>query len=451
MRFLVAGALLLAAPAAAPAAVVTVDTSEFPDEGPDEDFSRKDVFDYAELKVTALRGERNRVTLRRGRAGYDIRDQGGSPLIVRTPACRRRSRTRVTCPLQIGFDVVTVSLGDRADSATVLPAGWPRALFVDAGAGDDRILTRTPSTARGGAGDDRLTATNPTSTLSGGPGADRLTGRGGGQLLLGGPGGDVLRGGTGNDVLDPGDAARIERDSVDGGPGRDELRHAQRRAAVRVTLGRRPRGSEDRLRAVEHVTGGRGDDVLVGDDAANRLAGGRGDDRLDGRGGDDVLRSGPPGRRRSEVLEGGAGDDRMLPVDDGTDRIGLVDVRCGAGEDVLGLIGLSVLLGADCEAYSDETFILDGVPLGRLSPTAGGLSFTVACPSGCRARWVRLEAPRERRSDPFVVLAEALLPEAGPGGRSGADLPRTNVGRRVVVRVLSSFDEVAWQTELPTG
>ncbi|WP_296820685.1 M10 family metallopeptidase C-terminal domain-containing protein [Brevundimonas sp.] len=59
---------------------------------------------------------------------------------------------------------------------------------------------------------------------------------------------------------------------------------------------------------IENATGGRGDDVLIGNEAANTLKGGLGADRIDGGNGDDVLNGGSG----DDILIGGAGRDRLL-------------------------------------------------------------------------------------------------------------------------------------------
>src|SRR5690606_28933359 len=61
----------------------------------------------------------------------------------------------------------------------------------------------------------------------------------------------------------------------------------------------------DTLIAVENVNGGRGNDVLTGNAAANRLNGRGGDDSLSGGGGNDELIGGVGDDR----LDGGAGFD----------------------------------------------------------------------------------------------------------------------------------------------
>jgi hypothetical protein len=83
-------------------------------------------------------------------------------------------------------------------------------LFVDAGAGNDRILTAQ----------DPALVTKPM-TLLGGPGDDTIQGGPFDDLLAGGPGDDTIFGGAGNDIISwqSGDG----RDSIDGGAGRDAV------------------------------------------------------------------------------------------------------------------------------------------------------------------------------------------------------------------------------------
>ncbi|GBD42104.1 Leukotoxin [bacterium HR39] len=90
------------------------------------------------------------------------------------------------------------------------------------------------------------------------------------------------------------------------------------------------------------VSGGEGDDVVVGSDRADTIAGHGGDDVIDGAGGDDVLYGGEgadhvSGGEGNDVLAGDGGND-VLAGDAGNDRLegGPGDDRLegGAGDDL---------------------------------------------------------------------------------------------------------------------
>ena len=73
------------------------------------------------------------------------------------------------------------------------------------------------------------------------------------------------------------------------------------------------------------LKGGKGDDILEGGAGDDRLRGGKGDDTLEGGAGDDRLRGG----KGDDTLEGGAGDD-ILKGGKGDDTL-----EGGAGDDIL--------------------------------------------------------------------------------------------------------------------
>jgi len=213
--------------------------------------------------------------------------------------------------------------------------------------------------------------------LIGGSGNDILTGDALANTLIGGDGDDSLRGGGGLDL-------------IDGGAGSDTADFRDKTAAISLRL----RGAndtqaiiggvaEDTLRNLENVLGGRGDDVLIGDNTANLFRGGLGADILNGSGGFDTadysdkttavvvtLNEGTDaivtvggvaedtlrfienliggsaadrltGDRLANVLAGGAGNDRL---------------EGAAGNDTLdGGAGFDAMLGG----LGDDTYVVD--------------------------------------------------------------------------------------------
>jgi Ca2+-binding RTX toxin-like protein len=72
------------------------------------------------------------------------------------------------------------------------------------------------------------------------------------------------------------------------------------------------------------ITGGSGNETLVGTEKADIISGGAGDDLIDGLGGNDALTGGPG----YDLINGGAGNDTISARDDGPDTI-----DCGPGTD----------------------------------------------------------------------------------------------------------------------
>ncbi|OQX30979.1 MAG: hypothetical protein B0D94_08465 [Candidatus Sedimenticola endophacoides] len=161
---------------------------------------------------------------------------------------------------------------------------------------------------------DTLSGTDGDNTLDGNQGDDQLAGGAGNDWLIGDQGADTLDGGSGNDVLRGGDGA----DVMHGGEGIDTLDYADSKQGVNVNLetGEASGGfaEGDRFSGMERVTGGRGDDIITGDEQNNYLRGKQGDDTLSGGEGRDSLR----GEQGDDVMIGGAGDD-VLRGDAGED------------------------------------------------------------------------------------------------------------------------------------
>jgi Ca2+-binding RTX toxin-like protein len=212
------------------------------------------------------------------------------------------------------------------------PPGGPtrcgdlRRILVFAGAGFDRVSLAEVTTSAF----DNLAATS----VSGQEGEDRLVGSVIGDELLGGGGVDALLGGKGRDHLVPGPGGG----EVMGGKGRDTvsaagdgdwqvnddyLRLVQAddvttlgsievavvkggASANVITAG--PFTGNPRLdggAGGDLLRSGTGNDQLVGGDGNDFVQAGSGDDELEGGPGDDVLR----GESGNDELRGGTGDD----------------------------------------------------------------------------------------------------------------------------------------------
>lgn len=130
---------------------------------------------------------------------------------------------------------------------------------------------------------------------------------------------------------------------------------------------------------IENALGGAGNDVLNGNDAANRLLGRGGNDAVDGGGGADTLVGGA-GR---DTLTGGSGADRFLYQ-------ALAESRVGAGRDVL----------VDF-AQGSDTIDLTGIGATRFIGTAAfsGTAGDVRFASFAGATIVELDANGDRLAD----------------------------------------------------
>jgi len=128
------------------------------------------------------------------------------------------------------------------------------------------------------------------------------------ENLVGGLGADIFNGDANDNLFTGGPG----RDTLDGGAGSDTASYAEKTGAVIVTLSGASDALvtvggriEDTLRNIENVLGGKGNDVLTGDELANSLRGGSGADTLSGGLAVDTL-AGGLGR---DLLTGGEGGD----------------------------------------------------------------------------------------------------------------------------------------------
>jgi Ca2+-binding RTX toxin-like protein len=187
--------------------------------------------------------------------------------------------------LEGGGDEDRMFGGDDVDTVTY--AARTAAVIVTVGTGvndgvaneRDYVGSDTENVVGGSAGDS-LTGNGSANRLDGGPGNDTINGRGGPDVMVGGTGGGdvVTYQSHTNNVL-----ADIDGASDDGaGPEGDTIDMS-----------------------VESLTGGPGNDVLIGSAAVNTLRGLGGNDDLFGRGGNDTLEGGP----NADQMDGEGGID----------------------------------------------------------------------------------------------------------------------------------------------
>jgi Ca2+-binding RTX toxin-like protein len=282
---LIAVILVLAAPAAAQAADVSVSGTT--------------------LAFTAADNEANAVSITLAAGTYTVVDAGVPSVTANGGGCAAVANT-VTCPVG-SINAVTVDGRDLAD--TIALSGTAAA------------------TINGGEGDDTITGGPLNDTINGGADADRIDGGAGNDTLNGDSGDDTFLAGLGNDVLT-------------GAAGTDTADYSTRSAPVTVSLDNVANdgatGETDNVKNdVENVTGGTGNDALIGTTTANVLAGGPGTDSLDGDTGNDVL----DGGTGADDLTGGAGTDtvtyagRTAPVTVTIDGVA-GDGEAGENDDV---------------------------------------------------------------------------------------------------------------------
>jgi len=214
-----------------------------------------------------------------------------------------------------------------APASGVTPIAFNTDAFADITVKDATVDKLTFSLAEGA---DTFTAQGGTGftgvytgklTVFGGTGADVIYGGSGNDSIYGGTEGDTLNGGLGDDaILGEADDDIINSiatpdgaDTVTCGAGSDKVSYELRTTAVSVTVGTADlvdntdpsnpvitpvpndgdiagSGEKDHVLAgCENIVGGTGNDVLVGDSAANTLTGGKGNDTLQGMAGADTL------------------------------------------------------------------------------------------------------------------------------------------------------------------
>ena len=241
-----------------------------------------------------------------------------------------------------------LAVATLAIAATLLAALGPmpaQASCVPGSTNGDDIITCDGA-------NDTVNARNGNDVVAGNGGNDSLTGGNGNDALDGGAGNDTLTGGNGNDALDGGagnDTYRFDTDTAldtdtvteAAGGGTDTLNFSGSNNDVTIDLGQTGDQAVNGLLTldltatqVENVTGGNGNDLLIGNNLVNSLLGGNGDDDLSSGDGDDRLEGGNgndslSGDAGDDTLIGGSGDDD-LSGGEGNDRL-----EGGSGDDGL--------------------------------------------------------------------------------------------------------------------
>ena len=273
---------------------------------------------------------------------------------------------------------------DTVNFATVTAGTYAAGSQYDALAGDDTVVLPIDAIAAlaagydlgqqftGGDGNDTITGSSLDDAIKGGSGNDVIYGGDGDDFLRGELGNDQLFGEEGDDLLGPGFGGT---DLLDGGNGNDTATFLVAVQAVNADLvtGLATRGlATATMVSIENLTGSTLDDVLRGDDGANRLRGEDGVDLLEGRGGDDLLIGGAGadtlnGGDGKDILNGGAGDDILIggtggPGESDRDTADYTDAT-GAITVVLqgdAALGLSFVDG-DASVGHDQLFSIETV------------------------------------------------------------------------------------------
>ena len=247
-------------------------------------------------------------------------------------------------------------------------SGVDQRVALDTGNGDDRVL------ANGGP-----EFTGPLTTgifyVDSGSGNDTIVGGDLDDLFIPGSGNDDMRGGAGDDrFIDPGGQAD---DALDGGPDVDSFEYQPAPGATPLSLrvdlrltGRQDTGAlgSDVLSSIENVSGGNGDDVLIGTDGSNVLDGRTGNDLVTGLGGP------------FDLLIGDSGVDTLsyaIPPAGATQGVG-VDLGETVAQDTGGA-GSDLVVGFENVTGSRFTDTLRGTAQDNRFEVRDGVADSVTC------------------------------------------------------------------------
>jgi arylsulfatase A-like enzyme/Ca2+-binding RTX toxin-like protein len=220
------------------------------------------------------------------------------------------------------FTTVSYTLPDHVETLVVNTFTGSRATMIAGNALANTIIgSNAAQVIHGHGGDDTIRGGGGNDTIFGGDGNDVLSGGTRDDVIYGGAGRDIIRGQGGNDTIHGGDGNDIiivtgASSWLDGGagadrfiaaPGNNTVSYLSATAGVVADLAF-PRNNTgdafgDRYENIGNLQGSNFDDVLTGDQAANRIFGGAGNDSLYGGDGNDTLNGGPG----ADLMDGGAG------------------------------------------------------------------------------------------------------------------------------------------------
>ena len=223
-----------------------------------------------------------------------------------------------------GNDVMS---GGAGDDVYIVDSTGDRAFESD-GAGTDLVRSSVSYTL-GNFVEDLVLTGDEDINAAGNAQDNRLTGNSGNNLLDGRAGADRMSGGLGDDRYAVDDIGDIVTETVNAGRDRVD-------ATVSFSLGA---NVEDLVLGTSldlDGTGNSSDNLIIGNNAVNRLQGLGGDDSIFGRNGDDILAGGAgndflDGEGGADRMIGGTGDDIFI-INDIGDR---VTENAGQGNDTI--------------------------------------------------------------------------------------------------------------------
>lgn len=314
-----------------------------------------------------LRGQGGRDSLT-GNLGSDTLLGGeGLDTVIETTSAQTVYLLNGSMTLEIGNTVNEIEFGvltGTEEDQLIYAKGFPGVVTINGAGGNDTIDgTNGDDVLNGGDGNDLIVGYGGDDRINGGSGNDNLVGGAGADTLIGGDGDDYLRGlGSSGDVLSGGPGA----DRLDGGKGNDRLIEEGNAGFILTDTSLDDGTSVDELIGLEsafltggdgghrldasgfsgwvRMTGGRGNDTLIGTEMGDILFGLGGDDRIEGRGGNDRIR-GSAGR---DLLLGGTGNDQLLGQGTSGDTLrggdGLDTLDGGIGVDRIFDDGVDVII-----------------------------------------------------------------------------------------------------------